>query len=73
MKYRTNITVERSLLDEASEILGTKGPTKTVSASLAEVVKKERLRELASWDLVDLTPETLEQMRKPRSASSNGG
>jgi len=66
MKH-TSLYIDEELLTEASRVLGTTGPTPTVRAALEEVVRRQRLESLASWDLA-LTPEELDELRAPRSA-----
>jgi Arc/MetJ family transcription regulator len=63
----TSLYLDEDLLAEAEETLGTEGPTATVRAALADVVRREKLRQLAQWDLGDLTPERLAELRAPRS------
>jgi Arc/MetJ family transcription regulator len=64
MKH-TSLYLDESLLAEAEKTLGTEGPTATVRAALAAVVRREKLRRLAEWDLGDLTPELLDELRAP--------
>ena len=59
--------LDDELLSEAGRLLGTRGPTATVRAALEEVVRRRRLESLASWDLGDLTPERLEELRSLRA------
>lgn len=66
MKH-TSLYIDEALLVEASRVLGTDGPTPTVRAALEEVVRRQRLESLASWDL-ELTPEDLDELRAPRAA-----
>jgi hypothetical protein len=62
----TSLYLDEDLLAEAEKTLGTEGPTATVRAALADVVRREKLRQLAQWDLGDLTPERLAGLRAPR-------
>jgi Arc/MetJ family transcription regulator len=62
----TSLYLDEALLAEAAQILGTDGPTATVRAALNEAVRRKKLRELATWDLTDLTPERLAELRAPR-------
>lgn len=64
---RTNINLDMDLVRQASEVLGTRQTTATVHAALREVVARAARRRLAEWDLEDLTPEVLEEIRKPRT------
>ena len=66
MKH-TSLYLDEALLSAAERTLGTEGPTATVRAALAEVVRREKLRELAEWDLADLTPERLAELRASRA------
>ena len=67
MGKRTSLILEPSLLEEASKILGTKGPTATVRKSLEGVVRQAHLDRLARWELPEDFPEQLERMRQPRT------
>ena len=67
MGKRTSLILEPSLLEEASKILGTKGPTATVRKSLEGVVRQAHLERLAQWELPEDFPEQLERMRQPRT------
>ncbi len=66
MAKRTSLIVEPQLLDEASRILGTKGPTATVRESLRRTVRQDHLERLADWELAEDFPDRLAQMREPR-------
>jgi hypothetical protein len=50
MKH-TSLYLDTALLDEAAEVLGTQGATQTVRNALEEVVRRNRLLSLASWDV----------------------
>jgi Arc/MetJ family transcription regulator len=67
---RTNINLDLSLLHRAAAVLGTSRTTDTVHAALEEVVAQALRRRLAAQDFPDLTPEALEELRRPRSGSS---
>jgi Arc/MetJ family transcription regulator len=43
---RTSLDLDVSLLDEARQVLGTRGTTETVNRALAEVVRHDKLRRL---------------------------
>jgi Arc/MetJ family transcription regulator len=60
----TSLYLDDELLREASEALGTTGPTATVRAALEEAVRRTRLKSLAAWK-PELTPEELEHLRRP--------
>lgn len=68
MIKRTNINLDWELMREAAEALGTERITDTVHAALRETVARSRRRRLATRDLPDLTPESLTELRAPRSA-----
>ena len=59
--------LDDDLLAEAERLLGTRGPSATVRAALEEVVRTRRLESLAAWDIGDLTPERLEELRSLRT------
>jgi Arc/MetJ family transcription regulator len=46
MTTRTSINLDISVLDEAREVLGTRGTTETVNKALAEVVRQDKRRRL---------------------------
>ena len=48
MKH-TSLYLDEALLAEAATVLGTNGPTSTVRAALAEVVRRRRLESIAAW------------------------
>jgi len=64
---RTSINLELDLVAQAREILDTGGTTDTIHRALEDVVRRERLRQLALEPFEDLTPEALEQLRATRS------
>jgi len=64
---RTSLNLDLDLVAQAREVLGSNGTTDTVHRALEDVVRREKLRWLAGHDFADLTPEALEQLRKPRS------
>lgn len=70
MTRRTNINLDVALLDRAAAVLGTRRTTDTVHAALEQVVAQALRRRLAAQDFPDLTPETLDELRRPRAASS---
>ena len=65
---RTNINLDRELVDAAAEVLGTDQTTATVHAALREVVDRAARERLAKHELADLTPAALEEIRRPRNA-----
>jgi Arc/MetJ family transcription regulator len=46
MIKRTSLNLDMSLVDEAREVLGTRGTTETVNQALAEVVRQDKLHRL---------------------------
>ena len=50
MTKRTSLNLDMSLVDEARAVLGTNGTTETVHRALAEVVRQDKLRQLAAWE-----------------------
>ena len=46
MIKRTSLNLDMSLVEEAREVLGTRGTTETVTQALAEVVRQDKLRRL---------------------------
>jgi len=63
---RTNINLDRELVEAAAAVLGTVQATETVHAALREVVARAARRRLAGREFADLTPPALEEMRRPR-------
>jgi Arc/MetJ family transcription regulator len=61
---RTTINLDSELVMQAREVLKTKNTTDTVHSALREVVRRERLRQLAERDWQWLTPERLKAMRQ---------
>lgn len=66
---RRTVIIDDDLLEEAREVLGTKGLQETVEAALREAARRHRLdhlrRSLGRVD-VDLTPEELSRLRSER-------
>jgi Arc/MetJ family transcription regulator len=63
---RTNINLDRELVEAAAAVLGTVQTTETVHAALREVVDRAARQRLAGRGFADLTPAALEEMRRPR-------
>ncbi len=63
---RRTVVIDDNLLEEARQVLGTRGIRETVEAGLREAVRRYRLeklrRSLGQIDL-DLTPEELVRLR----------
>jgi len=70
MLKRTSFLVETELLEEAADVLGTKGPTETIRESLEETVRRARRRALAEWELPVAFPDEVERLRLPRTLAS---
>jgi Arc/MetJ family transcription regulator len=66
MIKRTSLNLDFELVEQARRVLGTSGTTETVHKALAEVVRQQRLRELAAERFEDLTPEALAELRRTR-------
>ena len=62
---RTNINLDIDLVQQAADELGTHRTTDTVHAALRDVVARARRARLARRDFADLTPEALDEMRRP--------
>jgi Arc/MetJ family transcription regulator len=63
---RTNINLDTELVDAAAAVLGTARTTDTVHAALRAVIDRAARERLAERDFADLTPDVLEQLRRPR-------
>ena len=70
MKKHTTLNIDTDLLEQAREALGTKGSTETIHRALAEVVDHRKRLWLAQYAFPDLTPESLEEMRRARTLDS---
>ena len=62
---RTNINLDMDLVREAARELGTQRTTDTVHGALRDVVARARRARLAERDFADLTPEKLDELRRP--------
>ena len=63
---RTNINLDRGLVQAAAAVLGTTQTTATVHAALRVVVDRAARQRLAGRDFADLTPAALEELRRLR-------
>lgn len=70
MVKRTNINLDMDLVEQAAEELGTRRTTDTVHEALRDVVARSRRMRLAARDFEDLTPDTLEVVRRPADRSA---
>lgn len=63
---RRTVVIDDRLLEEAREVLGTKGIRETIEAGLREVIRRRRLEELRrslGKIELDLNPAELERLR----------
>ncbi len=65
MVRRTNINLDMDLVEQAAQALGTRRTTDTVHGALRDVIARACRTRLAQRDFDDLTPESLEAMRRP--------
>jgi Arc/MetJ family transcription regulator len=65
---RTSLNLRPDLVAEARAVLGTRTTTDTVHRALEEVVRQEKLRQLARERFDDLTPDALEELRRTRTS-----
>jgi Arc/MetJ family transcription regulator len=63
------MNLDRELVTQAADVLGTTGATETVHAAMTEVVRSARRRRLAARDMPDLTPAALDELRRPRTGA----
>lgn len=61
---RTNINLDMELVEQAAHELGTHRTTDTVHEALRDVIARARRTRLAQRDFEDLTPESLDAMRR---------
>lgn len=66
--HRTAVLLDPTLVERARNVLGTVGTTETIRRALSEVVARDQRRQLASWDLGDMTLDDLDQIRHARAA-----
>jgi Arc/MetJ family transcription regulator len=62
---RTSLNLDFDLVQQAREVLSTRGTTETIHRALEEVVRRDALSELADWR-PDLTLDDLKELRGPR-------
>jgi Arc/MetJ family transcription regulator len=67
-KHRTTVLIDPALIDQAGRVLGTSGTTTTIRCALADVVARDKRRQLASWDLGEMTLDDLDQLRRARAS-----
>ena len=61
---RTNINLDMDLVQQAAQALGTRRTTDTVHEALRDVIARARRTRLAQRDFEDLTPASLDAMRR---------
>ncbi|MGI8549352.1 MAG: type II toxin-antitoxin system VapB family antitoxin [Dehalococcoidia bacterium] len=64
MIKHTTVDLDITLLEAAQKILGTSQTTETIHRALQEVIAQRKRRWLADYSFPELTPETLEDMRR---------
>lgn len=62
---RTNINLDMALVELAAHELGTRRTTDTVHEALRDVVARARRVRLAQRNFEDLTPDSLDALRRP--------
>lgn len=67
MRKHTTLNIDTQLLQEAQEVLGTTQATETIHRALAEVVNRQKRRQLSSLAIPGLTLESLEESRRGRT------
>lgn len=73
MIKRTSLNLDLGLVAKARELLDTRTTTETIHVALEEVVRRESLRELATWNLDGMRLEDLERLRRPRFTAEELG
>ncbi len=63
---RTSLNLRLDLVAQARKELGTNGTTDTVNRALEEIVRQAAFRRLADWTFEDVTPVTLDELRRWR-------
>ena len=66
---RTNINLDMDLVQQAAQELGTRRTTDTVHEALRDVIARAQRTRLAQRDFEDLTPESLEALRRARRSA----
>ena len=73
MRRHTTLDLDEDLLRDASIALGTSRTTDTVHAALRDVIARRRRAKIARHAFADLTPDTLAEMRRPRTLADVEG
>lgn len=68
MIKHTTLNLDMELLARAQQELGTRTATDTIHRALEEAVNRARRRRLLDHDFSELTPEVIDEMRRPRFA-----
>lgn len=68
---RTNLTIDRKLLDEALATLGLKTYSAVVELALVEILKKKKTEKILKFQGSGIWEGNLEQMRKTRFDNEN--
>ena len=66
---RTNINLDMDLVQQAAQELGTRRTTDTVHEALRDVIARGHRTRLAQRDFEDLTPESLDALRRARRSA----
>ena len=66
--HRTTVLIDPELVAQARQVLGTSGTTATIRGALADVVARDQRRQLATWDLGDMTMSDLDDLRRARTS-----
>ena len=64
---RITFNADTDLLEQAKKALGTTSATDAINMSLAQVVRRDAGTRLVDRGFPDLTPEMLEELRRPRT------
>ncbi len=64
---RMTFNADADLLQRAQQVLGAATATDTINRALAQVVQTESLTRFADLPPLDMTPEMLSELRKPRT------
>jgi Arc/MetJ family transcription regulator len=72
MIKHTTLNLDSELLEEAKRTLGTSRTTDTIHRALREVIDYHKRLRLLDYDFSELTPASLEEMRRPRVFSDIG-
>ena len=65
-RHRTSLNLPVALLQAAEKEIESSSATDTVTVALRELVAARRRKRLLEMELPDLTPEFVEELRRPR-------